>query len=168
MAVGHWFSAPLPQGVQGIYTPLAPPRGAKPAVRVSLGTPEIFFAKAIDNSRLVRVNDPRRSREIAMFFGSAACLFVLILVFAFQHFRSIEYGYQIEAQKKLREELIEANRGLRLEEASLRDPERIDVLARRLGLGSPHAGQVQQLDVDLDPSAPVLAQATGIAVVVSQ
>ena len=34
------------------------------------------------------------------------------------------------------------NRALRLEEASLRDPERIDVMARKLGLQSPQPGQV--------------------------
>ena len=38
------------------------------------------------------------------------------------------------------------NRALRLEEASLRDPERIDTLARKLGLQSPQAGQVMHMD----------------------
>ena len=28
------------------------------------GTPEIYFSKAIDNSRLVKVEDPRRNREM--------------------------------------------------------------------------------------------------------
>ena len=40
-------------------------RGAFPAAeRRSFwtGTPEIYFAKAIDNSRLVKVEDPRRNR----------------------------------------------------------------------------------------------------------
>ncbi len=38
------------------------------------------------------------------------------------------------------------NRALRLEEASLRDPERIDRLARKLGMQSPQAGQVIRMD----------------------
>ena len=31
------------------------------------GTPEIYFAKPIDNSRLVKVEDPRRGREMRQF-----------------------------------------------------------------------------------------------------
>ena len=31
------------------------------------GTPEIYFTKAIDNSRLVKVEDPRRAREMRQF-----------------------------------------------------------------------------------------------------
>jgi hypothetical protein len=38
------------------------------------------------------------------------------------------------------------NRALRLEDASLRDPERIDVLARRMGLVPPEPGQVIRMD----------------------
>ena len=38
------------------------------------------------------------------------------------------------------------NHALRLEDASLRDPERIDVLARRMGLVPPEPGQVIRMD----------------------
>ncbi len=54
---------------------------------------------------------------------------------------------------------------LRLEEASLRDPERIDVMARKLGLQSPQPGQVMHLDVNADTSASVMASVTPISVV---
>ena len=37
------------------------------------GTPEIYFSKAIDNSRLVKVEDPRRNREMKQ-FGIALAL----------------------------------------------------------------------------------------------
>ena len=62
--------------------------------------------------------------------------------YALQHFRAIEYGYKIETLRSQRDGLVEMNRALRLEEASLRDPERIDVMARKLGLQSPQPGQV--------------------------
>jgi len=39
-----------------------------------LGTPEIYFRKSIDNSRLVKVEDPRRAREMKQ-FGIAFCVF---------------------------------------------------------------------------------------------
>jgi hypothetical protein len=54
---------------------------------------------------------------------------------------------------------------LRLEEASLRDPERIDVMARKLGLQSPQPGQVQRMDASSDAAAPVMASVTPVAFV---
>ena len=36
-----------------------------------LGTPEIYFRKSIDNSRLVKVEDPRREREMRIFSDRA-------------------------------------------------------------------------------------------------
>jgi hypothetical protein len=52
-----------------------------------------------------------------------------------------------------------------LEEASLRDPERIEQLAARMGLVAPQAGQVMHLEVTPDPATPVLARVSGIQVV---
>jgi len=128
-------------------------------------TPEIYFNKAIDNSRLVKVADPKRAREIAMFSVSLAVLFFFTMIYAWQHLSSIEYGYKIEAQKIERDALLEQNRGLRLQEASLRDPERIEQLAARLGLVAPQAGQMMHLEATVDPAAPVMARASGIQVI---
>src|SRR3989441_12825489 len=83
----------------------------------------------------------------------------------FRSFRAIEFGYQIESMRSQRDGLLEMNRALRLEEASLRDPERIDVMARKLGLQSPQPGQVMHLDVNADTSTPVMASVTPISVV---
>jgi cell division protein FtsL len=130
-----------------------------------LGTPEIYFRKPIDNSRLVKVEDPRRAREMKYFGIALCCLFLLVMGYALQHFRAIEYGYQIESLRGQRDGLLEMNRALRLEEASLRDPERIDVMARKLGLQSPQPGQVMRLDVSTDTSNPVMASVTPISVV---
>jgi hypothetical protein len=122
------------------------------------GTPEIYFAKAIDNSRLVKVEDPRRNREMKQFATALACLFLLVFTYAWQHFRAIEYGYHIESAKRELNNLTEMNRALRLEDASLRDPERIDVMARRMGLVPPEPGQVIRMDnAAVDSGAPVVA-----------
>jgi cell division protein FtsL len=130
------------------------------------GTPEIYFAKAIDNSRLVKFEDLRRSREMRQFGIALSCLFLLVMTYAWQHFRAIEYGYKIESLKVQRDGLVEMNRALRLEEASLRDPERIDLLAKRLGLQSPQAGQVIRMDTALpDGDIQVLASAAPVSVV---
>ena len=125
-----------------------------------LGTPEIYFRKSIDNSRLVKVEDPRRAREMKQFGFALCCLFLLVMGYALQHFRAIEYGYRIESLRSERNGLTEMNRALRLEEASLRDPERIDVMARKLGMQSPQPGQVLRMDADADVAAPVMASVT--------
>ena len=151
--------------ITGMITPV----DLRSAVRRSVAgiTPEFYFQKTIDNSRLVKVSDPRRRREIRMFSASVAALFLLMMFYAWQHFSSIEYGYKIEAQRTEHERLVEMNRTLKLEEASLRDPGRIDALARQMGLESPQPGQVVHLDAD-EAGASVIAQASPVAVISAQ
>ena len=148
-------------------------RMAVPAARRNTfftGTPEIYFAKAIDNSRLVKSEGPRHNREMKQFGTALAILFMLVFTYAWQHFRAIEYGYQIESAKRELNDLTEMNRALRLEDASLRDPERIDVMARRMGLEPPEPGQVIRMDsagAATDAvGGPVMASATPITVLV--
>ncbi len=144
-------------------------RSAGPAVErrsIWTGTPEIYFSKAIDNSRLVKVEDPRRNHEMKAFGSTLAVLFLLVFTYAWQHFKAIEYGYQIESAKRELSEKTEMNHALRLEDASLRDPERIDVLARRMGLEPPAPGQVIRMDsTTADAAAPVMASAMPVAVI---
>src|SRR5579871_5556544 len=133
------------------------------------GTPEVYFSKAIDNSRLVKVEDPRHNREMKHFGTALACLFLLVFTYAWQHFKAIEYGYQIEVAKRELSEKTEMNHALRLEDASLRDPERIDVLARRMGLVPPEPGQVIRMDATTaDGQGPVMASAVPVTVIPGQ
>ena len=53
------------------------------------GTPEIYFAKAIDNSRLVKMEDPGRNREMRHFCTALGVLFLLVFTYTWQHFRAI-------------------------------------------------------------------------------
>jgi len=146
-------------------------RNAGPVVRRSFwtGTPEIYFAKAIDNSRLVKMEDPQRSRERWQLCAALVFLFLLVFGYTWQHFRAIEYGYQIESAKRELAEMTEMNHALRLEDASLRNPERIDLLARRMGLMPPEPGQVIRMDaVAGDAQGPVVANAAAVTVIAGQ
>lgn len=126
-----------------------------------VGTPEIYFPKPIDNSRLVKIEDPKRSREMRQFGIALTCLFMLVMTYTWQHFKAIEYGYKVESLRSQRDGLLEMNRALRLEEASLRSPDRIDKLAREYGMQPPRAGQVMRMDSALpDAGAPVIASAS--------
>ena len=144
----------------GDYQPAQPPVG------MFIGTPEIYFAKRIDNSRVLRVVDPKRRRELAYFAFTLALLLAISMVYVWQHFSAIEYGYKIEQLKAEREGIMESNRALKLEESSLRDLSRIDPLARQMGLQPPTVGQVEIMETaGPDPSTPVMARAGGIMVV---
>ena len=121
-------------------------------------TPEVFFVKHIDNSRIVKADDPERRREMRTFSATMGILFLLVMVYVWQHFSAIEVGYQIEAQKQQVEEMREQNRQLRLTEAQLSDPGRIDLIAKQLGLDAPQAGQFVRPDGS-SSNVPVLAQA---------
>jgi cell division protein FtsL len=144
-------------------------QGAIPARRHKpcwAGTPEIYFAKPIDNSRLVKVEDPRHSREMKQFAAALSCLFLLVMTYTWQHFKAIEYGYQVERLKVQRDGLGEENRALKLEEASLRSPGRIDTIARQMGMQPPQAGQILPMDsASPDAGAPVMAKAVVLSVV---
>jgi cell division protein FtsL len=123
-------------------------------------TPEVFCCKRLDNSRLVKAADPVRVREMRTFTAAMAALFVIVMFYGLQHFSAIEYGYRVEAEKQQRTQLEEQNRELRLAEAQLCDPHRIDQMARKLGLDAPRPGQVVRGDNTLDPNAPVVAEAS--------
>src|SRR5260370_10123683 len=149
--------------ITGMITPVDAGAGSRRALVRAGITPEFYFQKTIDNSRVVKVVDPRRRREIRLFSASVAALFLLTMFYAWQHFRAIEYGYRIEAQKSERSRLTELNRALKLEEASLRDPGRIDALARQMGFKAPEPGQVVPIATD-NPHSRVFPPASHISV----
>lgn len=124
-------------------------------------TPEVFFDKSLDNSRLVKADDPVRKREMRSFTVAAVFFFALLMVYSWQHFSSIECGYRIEAQRAQLQHLQDENHQLGLTEAQLSGSERIDRLARQYGLQTPQPGQILTPDNGtVDPSAPVLASVT--------
>ena len=109
-------------------------------------TPEIFFTKHLDNSRIVKADDPERKREMRMFSAVMCVLFALVMVYVWQHFSAVELGYQVETERTQVAQLEEANRQLRLSEAQLTEPARIDAIAKQLGLDRPQPGQVVRTD----------------------
>ena len=124
-------------------------------------TPEVFFDKRLDNSRLVKAEDPVRKREMRSFAVAAVFFFTLLMVYSWQHFSSIEYGYRIQSEKVQLQHLQEVNRQLGLTEAQLSRSERIDRLARESGMQTPQPGQlVSPGTMDLNPASPVLASVT--------
>jgi len=158
--VGGWhmaiWAAALPQKMSATLqnTATATPRRYMP------GAPEIYFHKAIDNSRLVRSVDPVRKREMRIFAATVVICFLMALVYLGQHCSSIEYGYKIEDLRAKRDQMADVNRTLKLEQATLKEPGRIDYFARQMGMALPAVGQVQRLDETgpVDSGSPVMAR----------
>ena len=123
-------------------------------------TPEFFFTRHFDNSRLVKAPDPVRVRQKRSFGAAIMVLFTLVMFYGLQHFYAIESGYRVESEKLVLEQLREHNRQLRLNQAQLSQPGRIDQMARQLGLAAPMPGQVVHPNERPDSSAPALAQMT--------
>jgi cell division protein FtsL len=132
--------------------------GLQPARRRGVPTPEFYFTRSIDNSRLVKAADPVRARQMRVFAAAVTVLFSLIMVYGLQHFSAIESSYRVEAEKQVRDQLREENRQLRLAEAQLTQPGRIDDKARQLGFAQPAPGQVVHSSAHPDAGAPSLAQ----------
>jgi cell division protein FtsL len=128
--------------------------------RRGVRTPEFCFSKHFDNSRLIKAPDPARARQIRVFSAAITVLFSLVMIYGLQHFSAIESGYRVESEKQVREQLREENRQLRLSEAQLTEPERIDRLAREQGLAEPQPGQLVHPSTGSEPATPVMAQVT--------
>src|SRR5260370_3496282 len=126
--------------------------------RRGVRTQEFYFAKHFDNTRLVKAPDPVRAREMRSFAAAVTMLFTLIMIYGLQHFSAIENSYRVESEKQIVEQLREDNRQLRLSEAQLTQPARIDGMARGLGLAEPQPGQVVHPSAHPDANAPALAQ----------
>ena len=99
---------------------------------------EFFTVKHIDNSRLARPMEPHRMRECARLVLLGGLLALCALLYAWQHFETIQLRYQLESLRSEHTQAAELNQQLKLEVAGLRAPGRIDIIARRqLGLTAP-------------------------------
>ena len=108
--------------------------------------PEIYFVKHIDNSRLQREVSRERRRECFGFLVLGTLAFFFVMLFAWQHFECVRYGYLIQHLKQEQAEKVEQNHALKVQFASLSDPQRIDTLARsELGLAPPQPSQIIQV-----------------------
>ena len=108
---------------------------------------EFHTVKRIDNSRLVRHAEPVRMQGFYRTAGWGALIAVFLMFYVYQHFRCIDLSFQLEDLKARQTKMSALNSELRLEIEGLRDPRRIDVIARRqLGLTEPLPTQVQEYD----------------------
>jgi len=108
---------------------------------------EFQTVKRIDNSRLVRNVEPEKMRNLWRSVALGGMFAAFCLLYVFQHFRCIDLSFQVEALKAQEAKASALNSELKLEIAGLRNPMRIDVIARRqLGLTQPLPTQVEEYE----------------------
>lgn len=108
---------------------------------------EFQTVKRIDNSRLVRHVEPVKLKNFYRTVALGGIVAAFFMLYIYQHFRCIDLSFQLEQMKVQQAQAATLNSSLKLEIASLRNPMRIDVIARRqLGLTEPLPTQVQEYD----------------------
>ena len=112
---------------------------------------EFHTVKRIDNSRIVRHVEPVKMRRLYRTVALGGVIAAFFMLYIYQHFRCIDLSFQLEDVKARQAEAASLNSSLKLEIAGLRNPMRIDVIARRqLGLTEPLPTQVQEYDAPAD------------------
>jgi cell division protein FtsL len=97
----------------------------------------------IDNSQVVREVDPRASRDLWWLLVVVMTLVGGLVLYAWPHLQIRETSRAQDRMSRQRERLLEENRKLRLEKASLENLRRVENIAtRELGLSSPPAARV--------------------------
>ena len=117
---------------------------------------EFQTVKRIDNSRLVRHVEPAKMRGLYKTAALGGIVAIFLMLYIHQHFRCIDLSFQLEQVKAKQAAAATLNSSLKLEMASLRNPMRIDIIARRqLGLTEPLPTQIREYDSP--PGAQVAA-----------
>jgi cell division protein FtsL len=97
----------------------------------------------IDNSQVVREVDPRASRDLWWLLVLVMTLVGGLVLYAWPHLQIRETSRAQDRMSRQRERLLEENRKLRLEKASLENLRRVENIAtRELGFSSPPTARV--------------------------
>ena len=122
-----------------------------------------LLGKSIDNSQVIREVDPRSSRDLWWLILLGAVLVLGGVLYAWPHLQLRESGREAQELSREKERLLEENRKLRLEKATLENLRRVETIASRdLGLSPPAASNTIVVEIPPTP-APIARVATGPA-----
>lgn len=114
---------------------------------------EYAIKKDVRNNPIVREVDSERQRQLWKSLAIGGLLVLVVLFSALQNFALLQHGYhlqELQAQKAAEQEI---NRHLRLELETLRSPERIEEMAKKLNLVTPQRDQAIVIE-RVTPTAP--------------
>ena len=104
-----------------------------------------LHVKEINNSRLVRQENPRSAGECWSTIGAVSAVAIVLITALAPGLLGVMSGYQIQALKQEQQRLLNEQRLLEVEESALLSTERLEQLARQQQMISPAAGQVYHL-----------------------
>jgi cell division protein FtsL len=114
---------------------------------------EYAIKKDVRNNPIVRELDSERQRQLWKSLAIGGLLVLVVLFSALQNFALLQHGYllqELQAEKAAEQEI---NRHLRLELETLRSPERIEEMAKKLNLVTPQRDQAIVIERVM-PTAP--------------
>jgi len=111
-----------------------------------------LLGKSIDNSQIIREVDPRSSRELLWLILLGAVLVLGGVLYAWPHLQLREAGKAAQELSRDKERLLEENRKLRLEKATLEDLRRVEAIASRdLGMKPPAPEETIVIELPAPP-----------------
>ncbi len=113
------------------------------------------FRRVVLNQHLVKEQDQARARELRRVVWICAAILVPVLFYVWQQVEYIRYGYQLEQLRSEKNRLLEWNRQLELERATLLNLGRVEkVAADKLGLVPPSSKNTVKIRLSGDSGAP--------------
>ncbi|MCC6262767.1 MAG: hypothetical protein IT169_04245 [Bryobacterales bacterium] len=118
-----------------------------------------FYSKRINNSRLVKPEDPvSRRKAVGLMAGGIGFAAMLILLMM-PHLMNLMAGMQIHALEEERRALVTDHDAIELEESRLMDPKRMNAIARENNLVEPGPQQVFYLNPLAKPRSKEVLEA---------
>ena len=119
---------------------------------------EVRFEKNINNLTVVREVDTRRQWEYVAVTMLGAVFVLGLLFYGAQLYQYSQYGLQIERATARKMALEKKRDNLRLHRDQLQDPNRIELIAKQMGMVRSVPGQLVTINLEtLGNSAPQLA-----------
>lgn len=114
---------------------------------------EYAIKKDVRNNPIIREVDEARQRQFWRSLGTGGVLVVVVLFSVWQKVELLQHGYRIQKLQQEQAAEVEINRRLRLEVETLRAPERIENMAKKLNLVAPPRDRAIVIE-RVTPSAP--------------
>ncbi len=107
----------------------------------------VLLPKSINNSQVVREVDHRSNRDLWWLLVLVGTLVSGLVLYAWPHLALRQNGMATDQMYRERERLVEENRKLNLEKASLENLKRVEAIAtRELGLSTPPAERITVIE----------------------
>lgn len=109
------------------------------------------------NYAIKRQTELRNLADVLWLLLSLTALAGVLVFHSWERSRIVSIGYDSQQLQTIEESLLRAERALTLEEATLKDPARIDDVAHSLGLSPVRANQLVASHASAPPEALALA-----------